>query len=111
MAHTDPDDYLVAAFSSHEVSGYILATGRPALALGGFNGVDDVVTVEELAGMVARGELRYVIGGPELSRQKPEIGRWLNESCTAVEGPDPRSDAGRQPVPVLYDCGVNSPPA
>jgi 4-amino-4-deoxy-L-arabinose transferase-like glycosyltransferase len=103
LARTEPDAYLVAALSSHEVSGYILATGRPALALGGFNGADEVVTADELAAMVARGELRYVLGGPELARVKPAIGRWLEASCAPVEAPDPRA-AGPGTRPVLYDC-------
>ena len=104
LSHTSASDYLVAGLSSHELSGYIIKTGRPALALGGSNGDDDVLTVEGLAGMVEEGELRYAIGGPELNRRKPEFGRWLEDTCTAVAVPglpvpDPR------PLPVLYDCG------
>jgi 4-amino-4-deoxy-L-arabinose transferase-like glycosyltransferase len=97
LAHTDPDDYLVAGESSHDVSGYILATGRPALTFGGFNGGDDVIDAEGLAEMVAGGELRYVLGG-DLARKKPEIGRWLAANCAVVQVPG----AGGA---WLYDCG------
>jgi len=103
LAHTDPDTYLVAGLSSHDVSGYILETGRPALPFGGFNGGDDVVTVEQLAAMVEAGELRYVLGGQELTRRKPELGRWVQRTCTAVAVPGlPASGPGQQAV--LYDC-------
>jgi 4-amino-4-deoxy-L-arabinose transferase-like glycosyltransferase len=104
LAHTDPETYLVAGLSSHDVSGYILATGRPALTFGGFNGGDDVVTVERLAAMVESGELRYVLGGQELSRSKPEIGRWVQRTCTAVKVPGLLASGPGQPA-VLYDCG------
>jgi 4-amino-4-deoxy-L-arabinose transferase-like glycosyltransferase len=97
LANTGADDYLVAGESSHDVSGYILATGRPALTFGGFNGGDEVIDAEGLAGMVAGGELRYVLGG-DLVRKKPEIGRWLEANCTVVQVPG----AGGM---WLYDCG------
>ncbi len=104
LAHTGPDDYLVAGLSSHDVSGYIIETGRPALTFGGFNGGDDVVTVEKLAEMVERGELRYVLGGRELAQRKPEIGQWVERTCTPVKAPGATTMDRGQPT-VLYDCG------
>ena len=104
LAHTEASTYLVAGGSSHDVSGFIIETGHPALAMGGFNGSDEVVTIEELAGMVERGELRFVLGGPELGRRNSEIGRWVESSCTAVEVPGTMG-SGRGPATVLYDCG------
>jgi 4-amino-4-deoxy-L-arabinose transferase-like glycosyltransferase len=97
LAHTEADDYLVAGESSHDVSGYIVATGRPALTFGGFNGGDEVIDAEGLAEMVDEGELRYVLGG-DLARKKPEIGRWLEANCAVVQVPG----AGGA---WLYDCG------
>jgi 4-amino-4-deoxy-L-arabinose transferase-like glycosyltransferase len=115
LAHTEPDDYLVATLSSHDASLYILATSRPVLTFGGFNGGDDVVDVDQLAQMVADDELRFVLGGQELARRKPEIAMWLADSCTIVTIPGAtRSElADNQPSPpdgsgrvnILYDCG------
>lgn len=104
LAHTGADDYLVAGLSSHDVSGYIIETGRPALTFGGFNGGDDVVTVEQLAEMVESGELRYVLGGRELTRRKPQIGQWVESTCTAVDAPG-LTTTGRGQSTILYDCG------
>jgi 4-amino-4-deoxy-L-arabinose transferase-like glycosyltransferase len=113
LVHTEPDDYLVATLSSHDASPYILAAGRPVLTFGGFNGGDDVVDVDELAEMVTDGELRFVLGGQELAQRKPEIGEWVQATCTIVQVPDvtvsdtadQRSGSGRGQATVLYDCG------
>jgi 4-amino-4-deoxy-L-arabinose transferase-like glycosyltransferase len=104
LEHTDPGDYLVAGLSSHDLSGFIIATGRPALTFGGFNGRDNVVKVEELAEMVGEGKLRYVLGGQELARTKPKIWRWVESSCTIADAPGLAGSAQRR-RPILYDCG------
>jgi 4-amino-4-deoxy-L-arabinose transferase-like glycosyltransferase len=113
LANTEPGDYLLGALSSHQASPYILATERPVLTFGGFNGRDDVVDADELSGMVANGELRYVLGGGELARSKPEIGRWVQANCSVVEMPGLALGRGERvlgPGPgqetVLYDCGM-----
>jgi 4-amino-4-deoxy-L-arabinose transferase-like glycosyltransferase len=107
LANTEPDDYLLATLSSHEASPYILATDRPVLTFGGFTGGDSVITVERLTEMVTDGEVRYVLGGQELSRRKPEIGRWVQNNCTAIEIPGTtESGPGRGPAAALYDCGA-----
>jgi hypothetical protein len=86
------------------VSGYIIETGRPALVFGGFNGGDNVVAVDDLAEMVEKGALRYVLGGPELGRSKPEISQWVESTCQQVEVPG-AVQAGSRAAMVLYDCG------
>ena len=83
------------------------------LTFGGFNGGDDVVDVDELAEMVTDGELRFVLGGQELAQRKPEIGEWVQATCTVVQVPgvtvsataDQRPGPGRGQATVLYDCG------
>jgi hypothetical protein len=69
-----------------------LATGRPVLYLGGFMGNDPVVSGDDLARMVAVGELRYIywnatggngFGGGDGSQS--DISAWVNRSCMAIE--------------------------
>lgn len=103
LAHTPPDSYLLAALSAHEASAYILATGRPVLTFGGFNGSDDIVNAEGLARMVADGDLRFVLG-QNLDRARPEIFAWLQERCVAVDGAW-RDERGPGEKASLYDCG------
>ena len=116
LANTDPDSYLVATLNAREASPYILATLRPVLTFGGFSGSDDVVDVDQLAQMVADGELRFVLGDEGLAQQKPEIGTWLRNNCTTVNIPgatqprlannQPFRPVGPGQTNVLYDCGT-----
>jgi 4-amino-4-deoxy-L-arabinose transferase-like glycosyltransferase len=104
LDHTPPGGYLLAALSAHETSAYILATGRPVLTFGGFNGSDIVVNAEGLARMVADGALRFVLG-QNLDRARPEIFAWLQERCTLVDGAWHNETGPGGERMALYDCG------
>jgi 4-amino-4-deoxy-L-arabinose transferase-like glycosyltransferase len=81
--------YLMAVPSSMQGADYVLATGRPVLYLGGFNGQDSVVSVSDLTNMVKNGELRFIYwsdggGGPNGGRS--DISSWVTSSCKAMQG-------------------------
>jgi len=113
LDHTEPDSYLVATLNAREAAPYILETGRPVLTLGGFSGSDNVVDVDRLAALVVKGELRFVLGGEQLARQKPQIVQWLNNSCAIVTLPGIKSNPSPQRFgpdepggpSTLFDCG------
>jgi 4-amino-4-deoxy-L-arabinose transferase-like glycosyltransferase len=59
--------YLVAAFGSQSSASIIIATGRPVITIGGFNGGDPAPTLAQFERLVAQGQVRYVLvggGGP-----------------------------------------------
>jgi 4-amino-4-deoxy-L-arabinose transferase-like glycosyltransferase len=81
--------YLMAVPSSMQGADYVLATGRPVLYLGGFNGQDEVETPQSLAQLVKDGELRFIYwggegGGPNGGRS--DISSWMTSSCKEVQG-------------------------
>jgi 4-amino-4-deoxy-L-arabinose transferase-like glycosyltransferase len=96
QANTQDVEYLVAVPSAQQGATMVLATGRPVLYMGGFNGQDDVVSVEDLTQMVANDELRYVLfdGG----NNKQDISSWLRTSCTVISEFSNVSDAIRPPA-------------
>lgn len=107
--------YLLAVPSSHDGDGYILATGRPVLLMGGFNGGDPVVTASSLAELVAQGQLRYVqlgggFGGPG-GQINSGVSGWVTANCRAVTqfssgGFGSGAGGGFRPGGGnLYDCG------
>ena len=106
-ANTNDVEYLVAVPSSQQGAVYVIATGRPVLYMGGFSGQDDVVSADNLAQMVADGELRYVLYGGQ-NNVKVDIMNWLQQSCNVVQ------DFSRQNLPnqqitaaqglTLYEC-------
>jgi 4-amino-4-deoxy-L-arabinose transferase-like glycosyltransferase len=66
-AHQGTAKYLVATASSMNASSIIIATGKPVMALGGFSGSDQILTVQQLARLVANGTVQYFLlqsGGP-----------------------------------------------
>lgn len=81
--NTQGMEYLVAVPSSQQGAQFVLATGRPVLYMGGFSGQDEVVTADNLAEMVANGELRYVLYGGERGN-KADIANWLKASCSVA---------------------------
>jgi 4-amino-4-deoxy-L-arabinose transferase-like glycosyltransferase len=83
QANTQDVEYLMAVPSSQQGSQYVIETGRPVLYMGGFGGQDEVVTADDLAKMVANGELRYVLYGGDRGN-KQEIANWLSSSCALV---------------------------
>ena len=66
----------VASASSMEAAPVIIETGESAVSLGGFMGADPAVTKDEFAGMVERGEVRFVLagGGPGGGGPPPGFG-------------------------------------
>ena len=105
-ANTQDVEYLVAVPSSQNGTGFVLATGRPVLYMGGFGGQDDVVTAEDLSAMVANGELRYVMYGGDRGG-KTDITNWLSTSCSVVQEFSGTSSGNQGPgnqATTLYVC-------
>lgn len=108
-ANTQGMDYLVAVPSSQQGAVLVLATGRPVLYMGGFNGADDVVNAEDLSAMTASGELRYIYYG---DNGKADITRWLQSTCSIVSQfsqstTNRQVNAAQRPndhAMTLYDC-------
>jgi hypothetical protein len=70
---------------------YVIATARPVLYMGGFNGNDQVVTARDLTKLVAEGQLRYVYWRNAEGRGmkiNSEISNWVTSACKAVQGFD-----------------------
>jgi 4-amino-4-deoxy-L-arabinose transferase-like glycosyltransferase len=58
--------FLLATPSAQLASPLIIATGEPVMAMGGFHGLDPILTPERLARLVEAGQVRFVMLG-ELS--------------------------------------------
>ena len=62
--------YLVATFGSQSSASIIIATGKPVITIGGFNGGDPAPTLAQFQSLVAEGKVRFLLvtgnggGGP-----------------------------------------------
>ncbi len=104
QANTQDVEYLLAVPSSQQGAPYVIETGRPVLYMGGFGGMDEVVTVDDLQAMVANGELRYILYGGERGNRQ-DILNWLAASCSVVKdfSVAPNEPQGGQQM-TLYEC-------
>ncbi|HEY2304007.1 MAG TPA: glycosyltransferase family 39 protein [Acidimicrobiales bacterium] len=55
--------WVAAAIGSNEAAGYQLASGRPVMAIGGFNGTDPSPTLAQFEAWVREGRIHYFIAG------------------------------------------------
>ncbi|MER5864793.1 glycosyltransferase family 39 protein [Kitasatospora sp. NPDC002040] len=88
----DADRYtwIAAAVGSQNQASYQLATGAPVMALGGFNGSDPSLTLEQFKQYVRDGKVHWFIGGGGMggggrggSSQSSEIADWVASTFTA----------------------------
>jgi 4-amino-4-deoxy-L-arabinose transferase-like glycosyltransferase len=101
LENTDPESYLLATLDARQAAPFVLATSRPVLTFGGFSGGDNVVDTDQLAQMVASGELRFILGSLE---RKPDIADWVNQHCTATTLPSASNSGRPGQNNLLYDC-------
>jgi 4-amino-4-deoxy-L-arabinose transferase-like glycosyltransferase len=87
---TSGAEYLLAVPSSMQGSDFVIATGRPVLYLGGFMGIDQVVTVDQLSQMVKAGKLRFIYWDTSTGRygNRNDISSWVASTCRAIPGFD-----------------------
>jgi hypothetical protein len=92
LADADAFTWVAAAVGANSAAGSQLATERPVMAIGGFNGSDPAPTLAEFQARVAAGEIHYFIsGGPGFgggqmggSRSSTEIADWVAQNFTAT---------------------------
>jgi hypothetical protein len=99
-AHQPGSTYLLAVQGSNPAGQYTLA-GVSILLIGGFSGQVPFPTTDQLATLVADGQLRYVLlggrGGAPGGEANTNLTVWVTKTCTLVND----SSLG---VSDLYDC-------
>ncbi|MBN1265815.1 MAG: glycosyltransferase family 39 protein [Anaerolineales bacterium] len=111
LNHTVDRKYLLAVPGSMQGAEYVLAAGRPVLYIGGFNGGDPVVSLEEFQQLIVNGDLRYVLlSGSSGRMENEEIFRWVRTECTRLQ-PILQNPAAAQAAAslqsdqgILFDC-------
>ncbi|WP_019634517.1 glycosyltransferase family 39 protein [Actinomadura atramentaria] len=82
--------WAAAVVGSNNAAGYQLASGRPVMAVGGFNGTDPAPTLAEFKRLVAAGRVHYFVGGSGTAGRASSgsdaarsIAEWVERSFTA----------------------------
>jgi len=89
LADADRYTWVAASVGSQNAASYQLATGRPVMAIGGFNGSDPSPTLAQFQALVAAGRIHYYLGGGGFGGQNggssasSEIASWVQQNFTA----------------------------
>jgi 4-amino-4-deoxy-L-arabinose transferase-like glycosyltransferase len=103
LANRGEARFIVAAPTTGLVAPVIVHTGQSAMAFGGFWGNEPILTLDAFAGMVKRGEVRYVLLGGGRTRRN-DFTRWVLTNGQTVNDSQWRSIPfdGWRPIQ-LYD--------
>ncbi|MDP4183307.1 MAG: glycosyltransferase family 39 protein [Bacillota bacterium] len=108
LSNYNGEKYLVAVADARSAASLILETGKPVMAVGGFSGSDNILTVDKLKEMVKDGQIRYFqISGRGMGQQSA-INAWVEENGKIVNIENNSSTesghfAGRMERGSLYD--------
>ncbi|MCA2227883.1 glycosyltransferase family 39 protein [Nonomuraea aurantiaca] len=98
-------------------SSFILNSDATVIGMGGFIGIDDAPTLQQLKEWTSSGQLRFVLGsgrggfGAMMGGASTQRSQWLKENCTEVPGAayggsltasSPMTGGGT----TLYDCAA-----
>jgi len=80
------EKYLLAVSSARSAQDMIIQTGESVMAIGGFSGSDNILTLDEFKALVEKGEVRYVLSGGMGGRDKGgnEIMNWVTQNGKVV---------------------------
>jgi 4-amino-4-deoxy-L-arabinose transferase-like glycosyltransferase len=73
VANQGKTKFLVATASSMTADGIILSTNKPVMAMGGFSGMDQILTTSQLATLISNGTVRFfLLSTPRASQQQAQ---------------------------------------
>jgi 4-amino-4-deoxy-L-arabinose transferase-like glycosyltransferase len=109
LAHRNGARFIAATINANSAAPIILATGEPVMAVGGFSGTDNIVSLDRLREFFADNTVRFFVLQPQSNQQ--EIARWVMANCanvTASVWSSPLAPRNAPPIPEgeqqLYDC-------
>jgi 4-amino-4-deoxy-L-arabinose transferase-like glycosyltransferase len=100
-AHDGSATYLFATLSSGTAAPYIIVTGKPVMALGGFSGSDQILTLDQLKALIRSGQVKYFLlsgggfGGPGGSGNSRLV-QWIEANGTLISASAYGGSAGGQ---------------
>ncbi|SFC51535.1 glycosyltransferase family 39 protein [Clostridium uliginosum] len=78
------EKYLLAVSSARSSQDMIIQTGESVMAIGGFSGSDNILTLDQFKELVKKGEVRYVLTGGMGGGANSEIMNWATQNGKAV---------------------------
>ncbi|AKP66801.1 glycosyltransferase family 39 protein [Companilactobacillus ginsenosidimutans] len=82
--HQGNAKYLFATDDSSTAAPYIIKTGKAVMAMGGFNGTDQAITLAQFKKMVKSGEVKYYYSGGKTGSANTKIVNWIKKNAKKV---------------------------
>ncbi|WP_160686530.1 glycosyltransferase family 39 protein [Clostridium sp. C2-6-12] len=103
------EKYLLVVSSSQSAQNIIIQTGESVMALGGFSGSDNILTLDQFKELVKNGEVRYVLSGGMGGRGNGgnEIMNWVAQNGEVIPGSEYK-DSNTSQNPGGFGGGNNS---
>ena len=78
MQHQHEATYIAAVPDTALAENIIIKTGEPVIAIGGFNGANPILTLEEFVNLVQSGKVKYFLNGPDIKYgANADIVKWV----------------------------------
>lgn len=85
VSHYQKGSYLVISQRANDVAEFIIDTGLPAVCYGGFSGVDDAITVNQLKQLVSEKKATYfLLSNQMIGFADPYLISYLEEHATLI---------------------------
>jgi len=115
LSHAGNSTFLAAVPDSLTASSLIIPTGKPVMALGGYFGTDQILSVNQIPGLIHNDTVRYFLvlesnlpANYRIARDpgvNAGIYSWVEDHCTAVPESEWRKTNWNYLNPyALYDC-------
>ncbi len=97
VAHYKEGTYLVVSQRANDVAQFIVDTGLPAVAYGGFLGSDNAITLEKLKQLVSEGVITYFMLGGQGGgmNSNSELASYVRENATLIDSSEYLGTASR----------------
>ncbi|GAB6988830.1 ArnT family glycosyltransferase [Paenibacillus pini] len=87
--HSTGETYLFATSSATSAAPYIIQTGKPVMAMGGYSGSDPILTVSKIQQLVAEHQVKFFLLGGGMDRGgSSEVTEWIKANATEVPATD-----------------------
>ncbi|GEO65097.1 glycosyltransferase family 39 protein [Companilactobacillus nantensis] len=82
--HQGNAEYLFATDDSSTAAPYIIKTGKAVMAMGGFNGTDNAITLKQFKKLVKEGKVKYYYSGGKAGGNNSAIVSWIKKHAKKV---------------------------
>jgi 4-amino-4-deoxy-L-arabinose transferase-like glycosyltransferase len=102
VAHYKAGSYLVVSQRADDVAQFIIYTGLPAVAYGGFLGSDNSMTLSKLKELVKAGKITYFLVSGQNGNSNSDLTAYVEKNATLIDAKAYGGSASQQSGTLYY---------